>query len=201
MNFYKTISKNIQFEIEPIKKSRFIAYVFRAENEQEALDSITIVKEKYADANHHCWAYALVENNKFRFSDDGEPSGSAGKPILAHIQGSGLLNVLVVVVRYFGGVKLGVGGLIRAYGQAAKEALNMVEIINVEPSCHIYIKYEYNETANVDVVIRHYNAEVLSQQYSDVVMLVVQISSVDKVCFLEELNSVTKGKVKVEIID
>ncbi|QIW09582.1 YigZ family protein [Francisella sp. LA112445] len=201
MNCYKTISENIQFEIEPIKKSRFITHVFYIENEQEALDSIATIKEKYNDANHHCWAYALVEDNKSRFSDDGEPSGSAGKPILAHIQGSGLLNILVVVVRYFGGVKLGVGGLIRAYGQAAKEALNIVDTIDIKPSCRIRIKHEYSETANTDIVLRHYNAEVLSQQYSDAVVLMVKISSTDKLCFLEELNNVTKGKAKVEIID
>ncbi|WP_150466641.1 YigZ family protein [Francisella sp. SYW-9] len=201
MNSYKTISENIQLEIEPIKKSRFITYVFRIENEKEALESITTIKEKYNDANHHCWAYALIENNKFRFSDDGEPSGSAGKPIFAHIQGSGLVNVLVIVVRYFGGTKLGVGGLIRAYGQAAKEALDIVDIIDVEPSCYVQIKHRYSETANVDVAIRHHNVEVLSQQYSDIVILMVQISRIDKESFLEELNSVTKGKIKVEIID
>ncbi|MED7787487.1 YigZ family protein [Francisella sp. 19X1-34] len=197
MNSYKTISENIEFEIEPIKKSRFIAYAFYIESEKDALDSIEAIKEKYRDANHHCWAYALIEDNKFRFSDDGEPSGSAGKPILAHIQGSGLLNVLVVVVRYFGGVKLGIGGLIRAYGQAAKEVLSIANIADIKPSCHIQIVYEYSETANIDIVIRHYDVKVIAQEYLDTVMLMVQINSADKTKFLEELNSVTKGKIKI----
>ncbi|API86286.1 YigZ family protein [Francisella uliginis] len=201
MNAYKTISKDINTEIEPIKKSRFIAYAFHIENEQEALDSITNIKEKHSDANHHCWAYALIKDNKFRFSDDGEPSGSAGKPILSHIQGNGLLNTLVVVVRYFGGTKLGVGGLIRAYGHAAKEVLESASIIAVEPNCSIQVIYRYNETASIDIVLKHFNANILSQEYSEMIQLVVEISASDKLSFLEELKSVTKGRVEFKVFE
>lgn len=200
MSFYRTISENIHIEIEPIKKSRFIAYAFYIENEQEVFDHIDNIKATYSDANHHCWAYALTKDNKFRFNDDGEPSGSAGKPILSHIQGANLSNVLVIVVRYFGGTKLGVGGLIRAYGQAAKEVLNIANIIDMMPSCYIRIIYDYDETAHIETVLKHYNAVILSQEYLDTVMLDVQINDSDKLNFIEEINNITKGKVRLNFL-
>ncbi|ASG68591.1 YigZ family protein [Francisella halioticida] len=201
MNVYKTISKNIQTEVEPIKKSRLIAYAFYIESEQEALDEIGTIKARYGDVNHHCWAYALTKDNRFRFSDDGEPNGSAGKPILSHIQGNDLLNVLVIVVRYFGGTKLGVGGLIRAYGQAAKDVLELADIVSVETNCCIQIIYGYNETASIDIVLKHYNVNILSQEYSEMVQLVVQENTSDKLSFIEELKNVTKGKVQFRVFE
>ena len=112
------------------KKSRFIADIFSVSSEEEALQILEKVKKKYWDARHHCWAYAIGnEQVQERLSDDGEPSGTAGKPILEVIRGNEIHNVLIVVTRYFGGTLLGTGGLVRAYTQAAQEGIAASTIV------------------------------------------------------------------------
>ncbi|AJI56711.1 YigZ family protein [Francisella philomiragia] len=197
MNSYKTIFENLEFEISPIKKSRFISFVYKVASHEEVLEAIDNAKIIYPGANHYCWAYSLVDNNQLRFSDDGEPNGSAGKPILSHIQGLGISNVLVVVVRYFGGTKLGVGGLVRAYGQAAKEGLALAKIIDVEPQSEILIEYDYSETANVDNLLNRYNIQIIKENYSNLISKVIKICTSEKSIFLEEITNITKGRVKV----
>lgn len=197
MNSYKTIFENLEFEISPIKKSRFISFVYKVASHEEALEAIDKTKVIYPGANHYCWAYSLVDNNQLRFTDDGEPNGSAGKPILSHIQGLGISNVLVVVVRYFGGTKLGVGGLVRAYGQAAKEGLALAKIIDVEPQSEILIEYDYSETANVDNLLNRYNIQIIKENYSNLISKVIKICTSEKPIFLEEITNITKGRVKV----
>ncbi|WP_432773464.1 YigZ family protein [Francisella salimarina] len=197
MNSYKTIFENLEFEISPIKKSRFISFVYKVASHEEVLEAIDNAKIIYPGANHYCWAYSLVDNNQLRFSDDGEPNGSAGKPILSHIQGLGISNVLVVVVRYFGGTKLGVGGLVRAYGQAAKEGLALAKIIDVEPQSEILIEYDYSETANVDNLLNRYNIQIIRENYSNLISKVIKICTSKKSIFLEEITNITKGRVKV----
>lgn len=196
MNSYKTIFENLEFEISPIKKSRFISFVYKVASHEEVLEAIDNAKIIYPGANHYCWAYSLVDNNQLRFSDDGEPNGSAGKPILSHIQGLGISNVLVVVVRYFGGTKLGVGGLVRAYGQAAKEGLALAKIIDVEPQSEILIEYDYSETANVDNLINRYNIQIIKENYSNLISKVIKICTSEKSIFLDEITNITKGRVK-----
>ncbi|MEY8768061.1 YigZ family protein [Francisella philomiragia] len=197
MNSYKTIFENLEFEISPIKKSRFISFVYKVASHEEVLEAIDNAKIIYPGANHYCWAYSLVDNNQLRFSDDGEPNGSAGKPILSHIQGLGISNVLVVVVRYFGGTKLGVGGLVRAYGQAAKEGLALAKIIDVEPQSEILIEYDYSETANVDNLLNRYNIQIIRESYSNLISKVIKICTSEKSIFLDEITNVTKGRVKM----
>ncbi|WP_150463671.1 YigZ family protein [Francisella sp. XLW-1] len=196
MNSYKTIFENLEFEISPIKKSRFISSVYKVASHEEVLEAIDNAKIIYPGANHYCWAYSLVDNNRLRFSDDGEPNGSAGKPILSHIQGLGISNVLVVVVRYFGGTKLGVGGLVRAYGQAAKEGLALAKIIDVEPQSEILIEYDYSETANVDNLLNRYNIQIIRENYSNLISKVIKICTSKKSIFLDEITNITKGRVK-----
>ncbi|MBK2095608.1 YigZ family protein [Francisella philomiragia] len=197
MNSYKTIFENLEFEISPIRKSRFISFVYKVASHEEVLEAIDNTKIIYPGANHYCWAYSLVDNNQLRFSDDGEPNGSAGKPILSHIQGLGISNVLVVVVRYFGGTKLGVGGLVRAYGQAAKEGLALAKIIDIEPQSEILIEYDYSETANVDNLLNRYNIQIIKENYSNLISKVIKICTSEKSIFLEEITNITKGRVKV----
>ncbi|APD50031.1 YigZ family protein [Francisella hispaniensis] len=199
MNGYKTISENIEFEIAPIKKSRFIAYICKVANHIEVLNSLNAIKNSYPGANHYCWAYSLLDNNQYRFNDDGEPSGSAGKPILSHIQGFEVTNVLVVVVRYFGGTRLGVGGLIRAYGQAAKEGLALAKIIHVEHQIQISIEYDYSETAIVDTLIKYYDIKIVKEDYSDSIFRILKIDTLNKDIFLKEIKNMTKGKIKITV--
>lgn len=125
---YKTVAK-ISESLLIEKKSKFIASVFPVDNESKALEYLSYVKSKYPDANHHVYAYIIDENNIFRYTDDGEPSGTAGMPVLDTIRKEGIVDVLVVVSRYFGGTLLGTGGLVHAYGASAKEGLLKSEII------------------------------------------------------------------------
>ena len=125
---YITLAGSARHEIDKIKGSRFLALVTPVTDEQQAKDFLQACRKEFHAARHHCSAWRLRSNGgEFRSSDDGEPSGSAGKPILAVIDGRELVDLAVVVVRWFGGTKLGVGGLVRAYGQAAAEALDLAE--------------------------------------------------------------------------
>lgn len=131
-----------------VKGSKFIGTIFYVKDEQEAIETLTAIRKKYYDATHNCYAY-IIHPNIEKFSDDGEPSGSAGKPILSVLKGSGLTNTLAVVTRYFGGTKLGVGGLVRAYSDSVKESLKMVEVIEFEPIYIVELKLNFNETQHM----------------------------------------------------
>lgn len=126
---YKTIADSTIGEFKD-RGSKFIAYCFHINSVDEAPTKISIVKKEHLKARHHCYAYRLgVDKNIYRANDDGEPSGTAGKPILGQIDSYGLTNVIVIVVRYFGGILLGTGGLINAYREAAKDALSKTTIV------------------------------------------------------------------------
>lgn len=115
------------------KRSRFIGHVWRVETEEEARDKIAQMRAKYYDARHNCWCYLIREGGVLRYSDDGEPQGTAGQPMLGVFQKEGVTNVCCVVTRYFGGVLLGAGGLTRAYGKSAKDALDAAGVSVVRP--------------------------------------------------------------------
>ena len=126
---YRTVEKESNAEIVE-KKSRFIAKLYPVSSEEEALEILEKVRKKYWDARHHCWAFVLGEEQPLeRCSDDGEPSGTAGKPILEVLRGAQLRNVLMIVIRYFGGTLLGTGGLVRAYTASSKEAVDAADIV------------------------------------------------------------------------
>lgn len=127
------IIKTIEAPVEAIfkeKRSKFLAFAYPVENEAKVKEKIVFLKKKYHDARHHCYAYILgIDKSAYRMNDDGEPSGTAGRPIYGQLLSKGITNVLVVVVRYFGGIKLGTGGLRIAYKLAAKEVLENATII------------------------------------------------------------------------
>ena len=133
INFNTILESSIQAEIVE-KKSRFIANLFYVENPEEAELRIKEIKKKYHDAKHNCFAYLTFENGEIykKFSDDGEPSGTAGAPMMEIIEKENLRNVLVVVTRYFGGILLGTGGLVRAYSDALKEAIKKATLVSKE---------------------------------------------------------------------
>lgn len=142
----KTVIDNINEII--INKSRFICLIYRVSSVNEATSKLEEVKNKYKDATHYCYAYIIGSTEKM--SDDGEPSGTAGVPILNVLQKEGVQNVLCVVVRYFGGIKLGAGGLVRAYSKACKEGLIITEL---EKGYLIEIKFEYNKIKDIEYLI------------------------------------------------
>ncbi len=148
------------------KGSRFISFIYPVKTEEEIKDILTEIKTKYYDARHHCYAYCLGANReRFRANDDGEPSSTAGKPILGQIVSNDLSNVLVVVVRYFGGIKLGASGLIQAYRDAAANAILHAEIVERTVDEEIRIRFTYVVMNDVMKVLKEEEPEVLSRNF------------------------------------
>lgn len=150
------------------KGSKFLGFAYPVGSEEEVKQKIAELKKEYFDARHHCYAYMLgADKMKFRAFDDGEPNHSAGDPILGQIRSRNLTNVLVVVVRYFGGVKLGVGGLISAYKIAAENTLNNSTVIEKEVFKKYFIFYPYVSTPDVMKLIKEYELEITNQSFED----------------------------------
>lgn len=158
------------------KKSRFIANVFPVPDEEEALAIIEKIKKQYWDARHNCYAYVIgVNGEKQRCSDDGEPQGTAGRPMLDVLLGQELRNVLVVVTRYFGGTLLGTGGLVRAYSQAVKEGIEASEIVVKSPAFKMHIYTDYNGIGKLQYIMSTNDIHVLDTIYTDSVEMIVPV--------------------------
>jgi uncharacterized YigZ family protein len=150
------------------KGSKFLAFAYPVASEEEVKTKLAALKKEYFDARHHCFAYVLgPDKKKFRAFDDGEPNHSAGDPILGQLRSREITNVLVVVVRYFGGVKLGVGGLISAYKAAAEDALNHSGIVEKEIAGTIVIRYDYNATPAVMRVVKIFELDIKEQKFKE----------------------------------
>jgi len=146
--------------------SKFHAFAIPVSSEEEIKNRIGVLKKKYFDARHHCFAWVLGEDkSRYRAFDDGEPNHSAGDPILGQIKSRNLTNVLVVVVRYFGGVKLGVGGLIQAYKTAAEEALNNAVVIEQEVTYAVQLHYPYESTTEVMRLVKDFDLIIIRQDF------------------------------------
>ncbi|MCQ2605157.1 MAG: YigZ family protein [Bacteroidales bacterium] len=148
------------------KGSKFLAFAFPVLSEEDAKNKLTDIQKKHHSARHHCWAYKLGnQGERFRSSDDGEPSNSAGKPILGQLEAFGVTNVMVVVVRYFGGVLLGVGGLVHAYKESAKDALTQATIVEkVIQSCYV-VQFAYEQSNAVMNILKRMNCEIVQQTF------------------------------------
>lgn len=149
----KSIKENITNEI-IINKSRFIAQLIKVKNIDDVNEEIDNIKKKYKDATHYCYAY-IIDNQK-RFNDDGEPGGTAGMPILNVLENNDLNYILCVVIRYFGGIKLGAGGLVRAYTKSVTEALINTSIIELIDGYRITIEFNYDKNKMVDNILKDY---------------------------------------------
>lgn len=174
---FKTLeTKEIQAEIVE-KKSKFIANIFYVESIEEAEERIKETKKKYFDARHNCFAYrvATKEGIVERFSDDGEPSGTAGGPMLTTLNGQNLANIVVIVTRYFGGILLGVGGLIRAYTLALQEALNKVPLKNMELGVSAKIEISYADLEKLKYYCKQKNIRIIEIQYLENVEVITEM--------------------------
>ncbi len=172
---YKTIKKESRGYYKE-KNSRFIARIFHVESEEKAKEYLLQMKKEYHDARHHCWAYRIhPENELFRSSDDGEPSGTAGKPIFNQILSAGLFDVLVVVIRYFGGVKLGVPGLIRAYKTATRDAIDRATIVTLSITRKLTILFDYPQMNRVMRIVKDENIIVLKQDFGMRCELILEV--------------------------
>ena len=160
----KTIAKVVQSEIN-IKKSQFICHLFPTKNKRESKEIILKVNKQYSDATHNCTAYIVSDGEGF--DDDGEPGGTAGKPMINVLRKNELHNVTAVVTRYFGGIKLGAGGLVRAYSKSVLEAINEAEILEVELYDVYTLVFEYSDIKLADGEVRNNNLEVINKDYSD----------------------------------
>ena len=184
------------------KKSRFIATVFSVESEEEALEIVAKMKKKYWDARHNCYAYVIGDNNQVqRFSDDGEPSQTAGKPILDVLLAEQIHNVLVVVTRYFGGTLLGTGGLVRAYSKATKMGLDNSVLVDKVYGTELKIRLDYSGTQKVKHIISQLGVYTIDTLYTDVVEEIVVASDEKLVNLKEQIKEVTNGKAEFEVIN
>ncbi|RHW37278.1 YigZ family protein [Neobacillus notoginsengisoli] len=195
---YHTVKQTGTHEIN-IERSRFIAYVARAETEEEAQAFIAEIKRKHWNATHNCSAYLIGENDQIqKANDDGEPSGTAGVPILEVLKKRKLKDTVVVVTRYFGGIKLGAGGLIRAYGRATSEGLEAVGIVERRLMRVVHVTVDYTWTGKLENDLRASNWEIKEIQYLDAVTFYVYVeeSGVDE--FTAWITETTNGQGKVK---
>lgn len=170
--FY-TIKEDCSAEITE-KKSKFICNVFHVESVEEAEKKLNIIRKKYHDARHNCFVYKVVEEGKFKASDDGEPSGTAGVPMLNIVNGRNISNVLVVVTRYFGGILLGTGGLVRAYSLATIMALDSATIIKQEEGLEAEFFVDYKELEEVKYHLKNRGIVISNLEYAEKVRLIVE---------------------------
>lgn len=162
---YKTLSQPSEEVLFKEKSSKFFGYAFPINNEDEVKEALELLKKKHNSARHFCYAYQLgTESTSYRVNDDGEPNNSAGMPIYGQIQSFDVTNVLVVVIRYFGGVKLGVGGLISAYKTAAQMAFEVADIVEKTIDVHFIISFDYKNMNKVMRIIKEKNIEMVSQK-------------------------------------
>ncbi len=174
---YRTIAAPSQAKYTE-KMSRFLAFAHPVETVEQARELITRYTNEYHDARHVCWAYMLgAKRLEYQSTDNGEPSGTAGKPILGQINSFELTDVVVIVVRYFGGIKLGTSGLIVAYREAAKEALSQAEIVKLEEKEVITLQFPYLEMNDVMKVVKSTTATVLEQEFDNVCRLTLNVPS------------------------
>ena len=174
---FKTLeTKEIQAEVVE-KKSKFIANIFYVESIEEAEERIKETKKKYFDARHNCFAYrvATKEGIVERYSDDGEPSGTAGGPMLTTLNGQNLANIVVIVTRYFGGILLGVGGLIRAYTLALQEALNKVPLKNMDLGVSAKIEISYADLEKLKYYCKQKDIRIIEIQYLENVEVITEM--------------------------
>ncbi|MCA6074029.1 IMPACT family protein [Fulvivirga sedimenti] len=182
------------------KGSKFFAFAYPVENDQDIRKFQDELRAQFHDARHHCYAWVLGHNGEqYRANDDGEPTHSAGDPILGQIRSENITEVLIVVVRYFGGTKLGIGGLVNAYKTAAARALLNSKIIEKEVTDGVHITYSYDATSEVMRLIDSMSARITDQTFTDVcsVDVRVNISFVDQ--FLEQVNLLKKMGHEVDV--
>ena len=192
------ILKNGSGEIEE-KKSRFICHIFKIKSEEEAEEYITAVKKKYWDARHNCYAYVTGDKGQIqRFSDDGEPQGTAGKPMLDILNSYGLTDCLLVVTRYFGGVLLGTGGLVRAYTAATIEGLKNSESIARIHGVKLGIETNYTDLGKIQYLIANRNLDQLEPVYTDKVEMTVFVPTDEMGGLRAELMEGTNGQVVLD---
>lgn len=183
------------------KKSRFIATVKKVESEAEATAFIEELKKKYWDASHNCSAFVIGQGARLtRCSDDGEPSGTAGRPMLEVLLQEGICNIAVVVTRYFGGTLLGTGGLVRAYGAAVKAGLEESLVVTMRYATRMKITTNYTDIGKIQYLLGKQGIAQRNAEYTDIVTLEVIIPYETELPLIKELTETTAGRVRTEVL-
>ena len=192
---YRTIAAPVSASFVE-KKSEFIAQLFPVRTQEDAVEAIENVRKQHRRARHNVYAYLLREGNASRYSDDGEPQGTAGMPILDVLQKNGLTDICCVVTRYFGGVLLGAGGLVRAYTQGAVVALKAAQIVEMLPSCQYLCEVAYPLWDKVQYALKSLPAQLLSSEFTTAVGFTLLIRQTDAQSVLDTLTRVTDGRIE-----
>jgi uncharacterized YigZ family protein len=193
---YKTIKSPSESKF-TVKGSKFLGYAYPVESFEEIESILHDVRKKYYDATHHCYAWQLGYGNEmsYRYNDDGEPSGTAGKPIYGAILRTDLTNVLIVSIRYYGGTKLGTGGLIKAYGQSASDTLDAARIKTVEIGDTIKFTSSYEQHPIIMRIINQYHIISFDQEFTEHVTIRVEVDETYTQKIFEEVKNATNGSV------
>jgi uncharacterized YigZ family protein len=176
-----------------VKKSKFLGLACRVQSEQQAMSMLEQRRKKHFDATHNCYAY-ILENGTARYSDDGEPQGTAGQPMLEVIRRSGLTNVIVISTRYFGGTLLGAGGLVHAYTKSASDTLENAQRIELSPFSIYRCGFTYETWAKAENILRKAGCALVDIEYSDNVSLTICVKSGSENNFLELVRDLTLGQ-------
>lgn len=170
---FKTIKEEIEASITE-KKSKFICHIYHVESVEDAEKKLDEIRKKYHDARHNCYAYKIVDGDVSKASDDGEPSGTAGVPMLNILNGNNLSNILVIVTRYFGGILLGTGGLVRAYSLATTTAIENAKIVmqNIGLEAEFFVKYE--EYEELKYHLKNREIEITNAEYAEKIKVIVE---------------------------
>lgn len=185
---------------EEIKKSRFITLLAHTTGSEAAKAFVTQVKSEHPDARHHCWAFvagAPDDSQQLGFSDDGEPSGTAGKPMLAQLMGSHIGEITAVVVRYYGGIRLGTGGLVKAYGGGVQQALKLLPVASKVPQAEYTLQCDYGLLTQVEAVIAQAGGEILQSDYAVDVLLMVSLPVLVVEDVAEKLRNMSRGSLQL----
>lgn len=199
MESYITVKKSSHFEYED-RKSVFIGQAMPVNNEADAIAFVNSVKKRYPDARHHVYAYVLRENSSMRFTDDGEPQGTAGMPVLDAIRKNGCTDVVIVVTRYFGGTLLGTGGLVRAYTAAAIGALESAEIIRYDIYSTLEISVSYSDYGKITAILAERGFRTEDTAYDTGVSLIGSIVKTESEGLIGAITEATAGRAQINII-
>lgn len=200
-----TINNNIEAEIVE-KKSKFIANLYYIENENDVDNLLNSIRKEHYNARHNCYAYRIIDGNSIveRSSDDGEPSGTAGSPMLNILQKNNIVNVLVVVTRYFGGILLGTGGLVKAYSDSMKKALEQAEFMIINLGLEVMVKLSYSELDRAKYFFSNNGIEIFNEEYGEKIKLILNVPK-EKATLLDDFcknndNILNKKIIKDKLI-
>ena len=200
MEGYRTIQAPAQDEFIE-KKSRFIGHIAPVRSEEEAVAFVGEIRARHREATHNVYAYILRENQLSRFSDDGEPQGTAGRPVLEVVQREGLVDVAMVVTRYFGGVLLGAGGLVRAYAQGAKAAVDAAQVLNMQPAAVLELDMGYDFYGKATYILPGHQVQTLDTDFAEGVRLRLLCKKARLDALTRELTELSSGTVSPLILE